>query len=307
MARLEMILLSYLTSSSRMASGLMRPLSSALRMSSTAIQKPLHAEWIDKSSDESTIVFLHGLLGTGRNLRTFAKEFCQQSSSNCVLVDLPGHGKSNSCQVDSLESSIPYLEQSLEGITDNWTLVGHSMGGRLALQYCASPTVQRLPQRLILLDTVPAGPNASVERVLQTAAERKEAWATSDLTRKAMIDDLETYGMDAGTAQWLASSWNEEANDFIFDLEVAFALLEDVDSQFPEDFLKHKRLAMERIPRIDLVRAGKNVAWKHGDSMLTELEECAKQSPDAFQIHLLPDASHWVHVDDLEGLLKVLD
>ena len=56
---------------------------------------------------------------------------------------------------------------------------------------------------------------------------------------------------------------------------------------------------------VDLVRGGKNKGWN--EINLGPLRALESQYPNKFAMHLLEKAGHWVHVDDLPGLLNVMD
>ena len=56
----------------------------------------LHHELIPSAKSKNTVVFLHGLMGNGNNLKTLAKKLSQQHCVSALLMDLRGHGKSPS-------------------------------------------------------------------------------------------------------------------------------------------------------------------------------------------------------------------
>jgi len=305
--------------------------SSIDRSPHTKQQKWLHAQWIQASSASSPsssapLIFLHGLLGNGRNVRTFAQRLTSQHHRPGLLLDLPGHGASKGMNVTSFHETVRTIQTTLRQqlqLDDQTksatktvpiTIIGHSMGGRLALQY-AYEQLDPIPERVWLLDCAPGAVNSGVAHVLQTAQTIVQAAGSSSssktmLTRNNLTKLLvDQYHLDAATAQWLASSYDPKHHDFSFDLETAFHLVDDFGSQ---DFLGQVQTILQRNNndtyhqqniRIDLIRAGKNQAWHHPDAQLTELE--AMQN-DHFRIHVLPEANHWVHMDDLEGLLNIM-
>ena len=57
--------------------------------------------------------------------------------------------------------------------------------------------------------------------------------------------------------------------------------------------------------RIDLVRGGKNKEWDI--DILRKLEGIQSEYPNKFALHVLPKAGHWVHVDDLGGLINLFE
>jgi Predicted hydrolases or acyltransferases (alpha/beta hydrolase superfamily) len=52
---------------------------------------------IPSSSGRPVVVFLHGLLGNCKNLRTLAKRLVQETGITALLMDLRGHGQSRHC------------------------------------------------------------------------------------------------------------------------------------------------------------------------------------------------------------------
>jgi pimeloyl-ACP methyl ester carboxylesterase len=270
--------------------------------------------------DDSSILFLHGLLGNGRNLKTFAKQVCQVNSGESTtatttttttrgyLMDLRGHGKSrlddttSSQKNHSFEACVQDIAHTVSKSypTHPHTIVGHSWGGRMTLQYAATVPNEDVLQRVWLLDTVPGQVHASVEQVVG-AVEKIIVGDGKVFDRQQLVHELtKTYGLEMGIAQWLGSSYNNKTGDFGFDLEVVQSLLPQFATQDFEGMLQH---VLEKNIRVDLVRGGKNTGWTI--DTVSRLESLAKDYPRHFGLHVLPKAGHWVHVDDLPGLVKL--
>jgi pimeloyl-ACP methyl ester carboxylesterase len=78
------------------------------------------------------VVFVHGLFGQGKNWTTIAKGLAD--THRVTLVDLPNHGHSPwTDRVDYLDMA-ELLAAELERLGEPVTLVGHSMGGKVAMQ-----------------------------------------------------------------------------------------------------------------------------------------------------------------------------
>lgn len=92
---------------------------------------------------DNKLVFLHGLMGYGSNWRTITKEF--EDSFEVLVYDQRGHGRSFKPKTgyapeDYAEDLVKILDEL------KWRkiyLVGHSMGGRNALNFAA-----RFPERV---------------------------------------------------------------------------------------------------------------------------------------------------------------
>ena len=129
------------------------------------------------------LIFLHGLMGRGRNFQSFAKRFSKKYQ--CLIFDQRGHG-------ESFKPEKGYGPKDFAGdllnILDElgWAgpvhLVGHSMGGRVALIFA-----DLFPQRLKSLMILDIGPTSDwqsmegiknkVEYVPVPFASREEARA----------------------------------------------------------------------------------------------------------------------------------
>ncbi len=96
---------------------------------------PFHTVTIGNPS-QPHIVFLHGFLGSGSDWLPVTREL--QNNYCCLMVDLPGHGSAN-----LLETQHPddFFIQTVDALADllrqsaapPCSLVGYSMGGRIAL------------------------------------------------------------------------------------------------------------------------------------------------------------------------------
>ena len=97
-------------------------------------------------------VFLHGLLGQGKNWTTIAKLLLPASS---LLVDLPDHGRSPWTENASYESMAHAVADLLRELSEAApvTLVGHSMGGKVAMLVALGHP--ELVSRLVVVDISP--------------------------------------------------------------------------------------------------------------------------------------------------------
>lgn len=98
------------------------------------------------------VVFVHGLFGQGRNWTSIAKGLADRH--RVTLVDLPNHGHSPwTDRVDYLDMA-ELLAAELRRMGEPVTLVGHSMGGKVAMQLALrSPELLRA---LVVVDVAPA-------------------------------------------------------------------------------------------------------------------------------------------------------
>lgn len=116
---------------------------------SEPIQAPLHT--LATGDSGPRIAYLHGLFGQGRNWMQIAKGV----GGRALLVDLPDHGRSPHSDEFSYEAYADQVAATLEQIggEDRWTLVGHSLGGKVAMMVALQHP--SLIERLAIVDIAP--------------------------------------------------------------------------------------------------------------------------------------------------------
>src|SRR3954454_24439530 len=97
------------------------------------------------------VVFLHGLFGQGKNWTTVAKGLSDRH--RVTLLDLPNHGHSPwTDRVDYLDMA-ELVAAELAGHGEPVTLVGHSMGGKVAMTLALRRP--ELLRALVVVDIAP--------------------------------------------------------------------------------------------------------------------------------------------------------
>jgi pimeloyl-ACP methyl ester carboxylesterase len=117
-------------------------------MSATARAEGLHTSSLGESG--SLVVFCHGLFGQGKNWSRIGKAIAEDH--RVLLVDMPHHGRSAwSDRFDYLEAADEVA--GLLSADDPVTLVGHSMGGKVAMLVALRHP--QLVSRLCVVDVSP--------------------------------------------------------------------------------------------------------------------------------------------------------
>lgn len=186
-------------------------------------------------------------------------------------------------------------------------ICGHSLGGRIALQYShdlmsadsSSLFHVRPPQQTWILDSVPGTPDPSVHSVINAISSIPLPIASKSELSKIMKEE---YNFHKAIAMWMASNLKpiDGGYDWIFDLNVANELLTHFAQQNFHEMIQS--VATEN--DVHLVMAGKNKEWSQ--EVVNKLEGIPRDPAERFQIHILEKAGHWVHVDDLDGLLDLM-
>ena len=119
---------------------------------------------------EKTIVLLHGFTGSMKTWQHVVHQL--PASIHVVAVDLIGHGQTSApkeLQPYLMDAHIDLLEQLFERLQlKQFTLLGYSMGGRVALSYAI-----RYPHRIsaLILESASPGLAQSEERMARKLAD----------------------------------------------------------------------------------------------------------------------------------------
>ncbi len=122
-----------------------------------------------------TLVFLHGLLGSGEDWQTCMNELPQFDR---VTLDLPGHGASHSVVCADLDECCKQVKSTLSllfPLHQPFIVVGYSMGGRIAMHGLATHCFSDLNIRAAIIEGGNFGLETESER--QTRFDSDHRWA----------------------------------------------------------------------------------------------------------------------------------
>lgn len=242
-----------------------------------------------------TAFVLHGILGSGKNWRAFARRLADELPSwRFVLVDLRNHGESHPAPPPhTIEACARDLAELATQVGRPDAVIGHSFGGKVALAYgrevdpgaqlCAVDAVPFAVEADQLDDEVLAV-LAMVERLPMPVSGHAEV-------QRAFLD----AGFGEMIAGWMTTNLRREADGLHWRLHVP-AMREMLRSYANEDL---GPWLAEGAADVLLVRAGRSQRWT--PAVLARLAGMGH-----VRVELVPDAGHWVHVeapDALAGLL----
>jgi esterase len=252
------------------------------------------------ASPERWALVIHGILGSGTNLRSLARRLADARPEwGFVLPDLRMHGLSQGAppphSLASAAADLAALERAL-GLSIA-AAIGHSYGGKTAMAYAAG---RREPlDSLWILDASPSarpdrrrdGPTA---RVLDMLAE--VPWPLP--SRERFFAIVAEHGLSRGIGEWLAMNVRREEDGFRFRLDLAAigALLDDYFAVDLWPAVEDPRVARE----VHVVAGGRSEAVGAADR--ARLVGLAPR----VRTHVLEGAGHWVHVDAPDALAALL-
>lgn len=239
-------------------------------------------------------VLLHGFLGSGKNLRTLATRWlARDPNRRFLLPDLRGHGDSPplnpTTDLDALGADVVAAARAA-GFSAPLHLVGHSLGGRVAL---AAARLNPLEvTRVTLLDIAPgpvgraAGETQQVLEVLLLAPAR----AADRREMKAFLTD---HGLSSGLSDWLLMNFVAMNDGYAW----------QIDRQ-ALSALQGRFIAADLW---DVIRDGHTsvACIRGGLSPYVTDDDVARLQAAGCAVHTV-DAGHYVHVEALDRLLDLL-
>jgi len=285
-----------------------------------------------------TMVLTHGILGSKRNWRTPANLLAKtQPGIKVLTVDHRGHGNSHgptlkarsntvdACAMDLEDTILGDREGEEKGGNDVDILSGHSFGGKVVLQLLKRRLERGLPlpEHTWVLDSLPCeyddtsvseNTQESVGAIFDNLREVQVPFPNA----KFAVDELIAKGISLPIAQWLTSNvrhhdTQEHGNriemnmTWGFDLDVATELFNDFVQLDMWDFVKNFDGADQtkngNDAHLHFVRAGRNPLWTDGQlKMFRDVTDKNR----FVQLHTMPHVGHWLHVEDVQGLVNLL-
>ncbi|KFA59627.1 hypothetical protein A9G34_08055 [Gilliamella sp. Choc4-2] len=158
------------------------------------------------------IIFMHGVFGSLDNLNMLAKDFV--SNYQTIQVDLRNHGHSpwsDKMNYQVMAEDVAELCDALK--LKDVILIGHSMGGKVALQL--SQVFPTIIQKLGIIDIAPIkyarSPNAIILRALMYCLSNKIT------DKKQIINVMKQAGINDAVILFLLKSFKDQ--HWLFNIE----------------------------------------------------------------------------------------
>lgn len=251
------------------------------------------------------LVILHGILGSGRNWRSFGRRLADELPLfGVVTVDLRGHGDSHGFDLPhTIDACVADLDALTEaGAIRPWGLIGHSFGGKVALRAALGG---RDLTGVWALDSAPgtaadAGTAAASDDVWQVI-ERLARIPLPAPDRDTVVREMEQVGLPPAIRAWMTTNLvrGPDGLRWRFDLPCVRQLMW---SYGQTDAWPALEGGADARTRIHFVRAGKSGRWQA--SQIERLE--AADATGSSRLHTLEQAGHWVHVDAPDALLELI-
>lgn len=243
----------------------------------------------DSGIGEKCVVLLHGYLESMYVWDDFVKLLTP--SVRVITVDIPGHGISEvKGEVHTMEMVADVLHEMLKSLEiEKVTMVGHSMGGYVALAFCARHSEQL--EGLVLLSSTP-NPDTDVKK-----ENRRREIA---LVRAGKKDALARVAPEAG----FAPHNRQRLKSYIEDLEECVHITEDdgivaLLGGMIERADQNEMLRKSPVPQLFIM--GK----KDGYIPVEVAEEIVARHPQA-QVAWLEESGHMGFIEEPEACAEAL-
>ena len=234
---------------------------------------------VDLDNKTEIIFIIHGLFGSLTNLSTLAKEL--QPNYHVVLIDVRNHGRSphsESMTYPEMVADIFELADHLE--VDKFSIVGHSMGGKIAMG-CALSNPNRV-KNLVVADIAPvdyADKHSEVFNGLLLLDFKKIK------NRLQANEQLSRYVESPDVRQFLLKSLQKKGDDFKF--------------LFNLSALAKNYKYVRGWPFLDKIFNNPTLFIKGGNSdyILPEHQQKIMQQFPAAKAKIIANTGHWLHAE----------
>ncbi|MGP1384556.1 MAG: alpha/beta fold hydrolase [Thainema sp.] len=228
----------------------------------TGVQTSSTVEWTNNKQDSTpkTLVFLHYFGGAATSWQWVAEQLLDY---RCVAIHLPGFGGRAALDQPSLQAYADDVCQELARLEiEDYILIGHSMGGKIALQIAAS--CDRTPSQIILVAPSPPTqepmPAEEKERLLNNHPSRDNAKTTvTNATQQSLRSDqhelaIQTHVTVDNSAWrwWLLDGMNHSIADQVAQISVPLTVIASEDDPvIPFDTIQSD--VLDILPDADLI------------------------------------------------------
>lgn len=247
----------------------------------STITTALHFE--TRGQGPHAVVFLHGFLGSGKNLASLARRLSEiRPDLTIYLPDLPGHGQSPRLLSPTIETVADEIRKFCKELQHPTRIVGHSFGGKVALltqDTGADATT-------ILLDIAPGSVPSTVDlnRLPELLCQAPAQFSDKLAARQWFLSQQ----LKPALADWLLMNLERSDGDFVWRIH-------------REDLLK-LHLQSRNVDLWPLVHPQRVHCIYGGRSQFVTSHDVQRFSELHCSVHEIPNAGHFIHVDDLETL-----
>ena len=234
------------------------------------------------------LIIIHGFIGMSDNWKSFGSQYAAEGFQ-VHMVDLRNHGKSFQSEEFSYAAmSNDILEYCKHHNLENISIIGHSMGGKVAMLFAT--TYPEMVEKLIVADI---GPKYYAPHHQDILAGLNAVDFSSKPDRSQVEETLYPFIPDFGTRQFLMKNlyWKEPGQlDFRFNLPVFNAKIENIGEALPE---------ANRFDKPTMFIRGGNSRY----ILDTDFDGIKKHFPNV-EFSTVPNVGHWLHAENPKAFFE---
>lgn len=234
------------------------------------------------------LMILHGLFGFSDNWQTHAKKLSEYY--RVILVDLRNHGHSDWSEEFSYEIMADDVMELCDELNlSELILVGHSMGGKVAINFAQKH--EDLLEKLVIVDMGTKGYPMHHDHILQGIHSVKLEGVSS---RREAATQMNEYIESEGIKQFLLKNlyWKEKG-------QLAWRMNVDVLEREMPNILGQMADDEVMIPTLFIRGELSNYILDE------DIEDLENQFPDS-EVITVPNAGHWVHAESPGEFIDIL-
>ncbi|TBR37522.1 alpha/beta fold hydrolase [Marinomonas agarivorans] len=237
-----------------------------------------HYPCLEPQQTTPTLVIMHGLFGNSDNWHSIAQSL--SSHFDIYTLDLPNHGRSSRIRPASYDSMANLIKEWMqEKAIKRCFLLGHSMGGKVAMQF-ASQFADVL-QGLLVADIAPVDYQSSHHDIFAGL----QAIPPNITSRKLADTILQDYESTIGVRQFLLKNLVKSDNGYQWQI--------DIDNLLTSyDTIRAKPPLLNPFSGPTLFIKGEHSSYiqnKDKDAILSWF-------PNA-EVKVIPATGHWLHAE----------
>ncbi|MCH8539030.1 MAG: alpha/beta fold hydrolase [Alkalimonas sp.] len=233
------------------------------------------------------LVLLHGLFGSQDNLAVIAR--AAEADFTVISMDLRNHGQSPHHDSMSYSQMAADVLSTLPADADQFFLLGHSMGGKVAMQL-ALDNPERV-QALIVADIAPVLYDSRHDGIIKAM----QSVAIESITQRSEADQQLARSIEEkGVRQFLLK--NLQKNDNHFSWRCNLSAIADCYPQVlaaPDSTSSYDKAVLF-------------IKGANSDYILTEHQQPIRQLFPKAQAKIIHGAGHWLHAEKPAAFTKLV-
>jgi len=240
-----------------------------------------------KTGHGPLIIILHGLFGSSDNWMSIAKKL--STTYSVILPDLRNHGQSPHEELFTYDAMVDDLKELVETEDlGNFILAGHSMGGKVAMQYAVQYPGN--VQKLIVVDIAPKDYPVHHQLILEGLC----ALPIDQIKSRNEADALLSNQVpDAGVRQFLLKNLKRKEDGFSWKMN-----LEVIEDNIDQVGVGLDQSVVSYVPALFI--RGANSNYILDEDRVGIFRHFPKAS-----IEDVAGASHWVHAEKPDDVVNL--